>query len=369
MAGGKLKSFFNSTVGMGDEIKSFLFTSDGTALTQSGGALDVNIASSDINITVNESDVYAEDSAHTSGDLGEFMLAIRNNGDAASATVGPNVFTADNPGEAGNSISLVFDGILDVSAVVTAWNTANPGNTVSFTGAGATVPSAQTTTLSGGADFTTLTSSNGDYSGVAVDQFGRLFTQDAAVLAQLQTGVTISDGGGSITVDATSLDIRDLDFATDTVDVSGSQVSISGSVAVTQATTPWEVEATDLDIRDLTAVSDSVASLVNDGIGNPIDSLGGALRVTDHADTIAASTLVVEDTATAIAAAATQSRIMVQNLDSKTIYVGDSGVTSGAGYPIDKNEFIELPFSGTLYAITNSGSTAAGNVRVLKLSA
>lgn len=60
--------------------------------------------------------------------------------------------------------------------------------------------------------------------------------------------VPISDAGGSLTVDAIDLDIRDLAFATDSVDVSGSSVTVS---------------ATDLDIRDLTHASDSVK--VGDG--------------------------------------------------------------------------------------------------------
>jgi lipopolysaccharide export system protein LptA len=68
----------------------------------------------------------------------------------------------------------------------------------------------------------------------------------------------VSDGGGSITVDATDLDIRDLAFATDSVDVSGSSVSISGDVNVTQGTSPWVVSATDLDIRDLAFATDKV---------------------------------------------------------------------------------------------------------------
>lgn len=57
--------------------------------------------------------------------------------------------------------------------------------------------------------------------------------------------VNITDNGGSLTVDATDLDIRNLVFATDKVDVTGSDVTAT-------------VTATDLDIRDLTHVSDSV---------------------------------------------------------------------------------------------------------------
>lgn len=283
---GKLKSFFNATVGQGDEIKTFLFTADGTAITQSGGALDVNIASSDISITVSEVDVYAEDSVHATGDIGTFMLAVRR--DVAASGV----------------------------------------------------------------------SADGDYSSLNVDASGQLWVKDADVLAKLNAGLTVS---------ATDLDIRNLVFATDKVDVTGSEVSLdAATLAALESIT---VSAIDLDIRSLAAATDSVAAWANDGAGNAIGSLGGALRVTDHADTIAQAAPVIADTATAIAAAATQSKIMVQNLDSKTIYIGNSGVTSGTGYPVDKNEFIELPFSGTLYAITASGSTAVGNVRVLQLSA
>lgn len=61
----KFKLFFNSTVGVDDEVKSFLFTTDGTALTQSGGALDVNIASSDISLSAADSVVIDSLSAPT----------------------------------------------------------------------------------------------------------------------------------------------------------------------------------------------------------------------------------------------------------------------------------------------------------------
>lgn len=115
---------FNSTVGKCDEVKTFLYTSDGTALTQTGGALDVNIASGSLTIT--EANNYAEDSAHVSGDDGAFMLAVRR----------------------------------DTRAV--------------------------------GSD------ADGDYSSLNVNAVGELWVKDADVLAQLQAGVVISDGGSSL---------------------------------------------------------------------------------------------------------------------------------------------------------------------------
>jgi len=74
--------------------------------------------------------------------------------------------------------------------------------------------------------------------------------------------VNIQDGGNSITVDgsvtvsATDLDIRDLAFATDKVDVTGSEVSLSsGTLAALENIT---VSATDLDIRNLVFATDKV---------------------------------------------------------------------------------------------------------------
>ena len=59
------------------------------------------------------------------------------------------------------------------------------------------------------------------------------------------SAVYIQDGGNSITVDATNLDIRDLVFATDKVDVSGSSVSVS-NFPVTQ---PVSGPLTDAQLR------------------------------------------------------------------------------------------------------------------------
>jgi hypothetical protein len=128
----------------------------------------------DINGRLIISGRWLEDAPHVSGDAGLLSLGVRDDGVQASATVGPNVFTAVNFGPGGNSISLVFDGVASVSTVVAAWNAANTNNQVSFTGSGATVPTAQTITLIGGADQSVRTSDNLDYSAFSVDKFGRL---------------------------------------------------------------------------------------------------------------------------------------------------------------------------------------------------
>jgi hypothetical protein len=98
--------------------------------------------------------------------------------------------------------------------------------------------------------------------------------------------VPVSDAGGSLTVDATNLDIRDLVFATDKVDVSGSSVTVT---------------ATDLDVRDLSHSTDSVK--IGDGTDFLAINADGSINVVPQED---AGTEVVDyDTASAVAGAAT----------------------------------------------------------------
>lgn len=82
--------------------------------------------------------------------------------------------------------------------------------------------------------------------------------------------IAISDGtntldinsDGSINVKATDLDIRNLTFATDKVDVSGSNVNVTAS---------------DLDIRNLSALQDNVA--ISNGTTSLAINLDGSLNV------------------------------------------------------------------------------------------
>lgn len=79
-----------------------------------------------------------------------------------------------------------------------------------------------------------------------VDVTGSEVSLDATTLAALE----------NITVSATDLDIRDLAFATDKVDVTGSEVSLDATTLA--ALENITVSATDLDIRDLAFATDKV---------------------------------------------------------------------------------------------------------------
>lgn len=155
-----------------------------------------------------------------------------------------------------------------------------------------------------------------------VDVGGSVVALDAPTLAALESitvqngagaaAVNVQDGGNSITVDATDLDIRDLAFATDKVDVSGSEVSLDATTLA--ALENITVSATDLDIRDLTSATDSVEVLqashdnlnanANVQVGNVDVSATNPIPVTIVADVIGTE---VNDYNTAAAVAANAS--------------------------------------------------------------
>jgi hypothetical protein len=73
--------------------------------------------------------------------------ATGTDGTLLSGTI---TFTAVNLGVTGNSIALTFNGLQQVGTVVSAWNTANPSNQVTYTGSSTAVPESATVNLSGG---------------------------------------------------------------------------------------------------------------------------------------------------------------------------------------------------------------------------
>lgn len=245
--------------------------------------------------------------------------------------------------------------------------------------------------LGDGTSFFTSTSENGD---IALD-------------------VHISNS--SIEVTATDLDIRDLAFGTDSVDVSGSEVSLDAATLAALETINavqsgvWDigtvttltsitndvniadggnsitVDAVDFDIRDLTAASDSIASHLFDGAGTALTStLVGADQALDVnlvntisindaalADTAiasAAKTIAVADTAEDIISSPLANRkyLFVMNDGNKTVYVGPSGVTAANGFPLSPSVAMELR-AGASVDIEFVGPVAS-KIRTLELS-
>jgi hypothetical protein len=202
---------------------------------------------------------------------------------------------------------------------------------------------------------------------------------DGTLIGHVSDALKVNIANASMVVSATDLDIRNLVFATDKVDVSGSSVSITGSVAVTQSTSPWVVSATDLDIRDLAAATDSVSSWVKDGAGNSIGSTANALDVNiksgDLDDNLANSAIENESRTVGVTAIATTAAaaivgrkwLYLANVSNKAMFFGKASVTTANGFPVypgDKHEFR----IGALVTTNVIGEAAGLDLRVMQLS-
>jgi hypothetical protein len=190
----------------------------------------------------------------------------------------------------------------------------------------------------------------------------------------------------SIAVTATDLDIRDLVFATDKVDVSGSAVSITGTVAVTQSTSPWVVSATDLDIRDLTHASDSIR--LGDGTDLITSTLSGGKQALDVYianagsididDSLCNTTLFNESRAvsttsisvTAAAAIAGRKWLYLANEGNKSLYYGmSSGLTAANGFPLHMGMQAELRIGASLACnVIGASGASSEDLRVMQVA-
>lgn len=240
-------------------------------------------------------------------------------------------------------------------------------------------------------------------------------------------GLDVNVINASLVVSATDFDIRSLNVATDgdhvyimdstgtnalDIDASGYiTANINGNVTVT---------ATDLDIRDLTHVSDSIkvgdgtdflavnadgsinVNLTDDGIADDAADSGNPLKVGsrgydassaltalsasgDRADLLsdlyrrvfvnsasnigqAQAAVTVGTTAVQLTASPLAGRtgLIIQNNGNKSIFVGDSGVTTSDGLEVGKGGSLHLEAGEVidLYAIsTNAGQ----DVRIFEI--
>lgn len=213
----------------------------------------------------------------------------------------------------------------------------------------------------------------------------------------------IGDGGGSITVDATDLDIRDLVHTQDSIRLGDGtsfftstsengdialDVHISNSnIEVTQGTDPWvigdgggsiTVDAVDLDIRDLTHVSDSVrlgdgtsfftSTTVGSDIGLDVYQLNDP-AVANTAIATNANPLDVADTAEDVVASplAGRKELWIYNNGNKKIYIGESGVSAADGFPISPKAYVTMR-AGAAVDIEWVSSNTNQEIRTLELS-
>lgn len=269
-----------------------------------------------------------------------------------------------------------------------------------------------------------------------VDVSGSSVALDAGTLAALESitvqngagasAVNIQDGGNSITVDAVNLDIRDLAFATDKVDVSGSTilVALNSEHAEDSASADGDIGQLILAVRhdadtSLVGADGDYGALQLDSLGRlkvaaDISVVNGFEKAEDAAhssgdiggyvlsvrqDTLSASAgdgdyqsfktdalgriyannahqtmanaaVSVLVTATDLAATdlANRKRILIQNLGTKKIYIGkDNTVTTSNGIELFAGASMELDIGAgvNVHAISSSGTQ---DVRVMELA-
>lgn len=228
---------------------------------------------------------------------------------------------------------------------------------------------------------------------------------DDSVTAHQGGTWTIDSITNPVTVQATNLDIRDLAFATDKVDVSGSTVALdSGTLAALESITVQNgagaaavniqdggnsitVDAVNLDIRDLSAAQDSVASWLKDGAGTSLTStlvsgkqaldvnIANSITINDAALAntailAAANPLDTPDTAEAVKASALANRkyLWIYNNDNTKVFIGQSGVTAANGFPLSGGSYLELRAGPAIspFFVGQAGKTP--EIRTLELS-
>lgn len=438
---GKDKLVFDTTatLSQNDNVGAFLRSAAGTLITDTGGSLNVNVTNT-VTVTATDLDIrdldaaqdnvaisdgtdtlainadgsinaqvpfdYAEDSAHASGDIGAFILAVRNDagGSMVSADGDYSPLQTDSSGR--------LRVLADLTAAFDFTYAEDTAHTTGDVGA---------FTLGIRNDArASLTSADGDYSGFAVDAAGRLITstekaEDAAHASgdfgQFILGVrndanaTLTSADGDYSPLATDSAGRlkvvatfGSNYAEDSAHVSGDigdyvlavrQDALASSTSADGDYASFKVNSRGaLYTQPVGNVADDAADSENPvKVGSRAET--GALSAVsdgDRADLLSddfrrvyvnsGANVAVEDTAVSVTTTATalpataltgRRKIYIQNLDNQEIFLGGSGVTTANGLRIAAGGVFEDEVGDDvgLFAITASGTA---DVRVFELA-
>lgn len=156
----------------------------------------------------------------------------------------------------------------------------------------------------------------------------------------------------------------------------------SGAVHINDGGNSITVDATQLDIDDLNATDDAVQAWAFDGTGNAIGSTGGALNVNISSGSVTVSDAALANTALAAANSAqadvealivasplaNRKYLYLYNYGSHEDYLGPTGVTTGTGFPIYPGVYLDFRAGAAIamYGITKATKTT--DIRSLELS-
>jgi hypothetical protein len=331
------------TITDSDKTLAGIISTDGSTLitdTLSGGkqGLDVYVINP---VDTTAGAEKAEDAAHSSGDTGNFVLAVANHTEGA-------LHSAD-----GDYAALQVDdtGRLRVVADIDVTNQAEKAEDSAHTSGdiGSYSLTVRQDTLA------SSTSADGDYQSFKTDALGRLYTV-APVSDALLT--TIDADTSVIAGDTTSIDatLTALSKAEDAAHSSGDQ-GIQ-MLAVRQDTLSSSVSA-DGDYGSLKLNSDG--RLYVDAI------LSADPSVSETA--IANTATSVGNTATDLVGTDLTGReyVAIYNNGNQRIYVGGSGVSVATGFPVAPKSYIEMR-AGAAIDLHAIASVAGQDTRILELS-
>jgi hypothetical protein len=393
-----------NTIADSDNVGAYLRSDDGTRLTHT---TDGSREALDVYTELGQ----AEDSAHTSGDLGAMALAVRNDtegtlvdtdGDYAPLQVDSSgrlrvvadldttnlaekaEDSAHASGDIGNYVLTVREDTLSTSTsadgdyqsfktnasgelyvVDTAGNTLLGTIDADTSILSAAIKNEDDAAASGDAGFPSLlvrqdtlaasTSADGDYGNFKSNNLGELYVVDTSGNALL---TTIDADTSTIAGDTTSIDstLTALSKAEDSVHASGDQ-----------------------GIMSLAVRNDAGTALAADGDYIPFttDSTG-ALRVTSASSDDALANTAIANAANPLTAANTAEDVVVSplanrkylwiyNNGNRRAFIGASGVSAADGFPIAPRSYVEMR-AGASVDIEWVSVNTSQEIRTLELS-
>lgn len=363
----------------GDSIASYL-------ATVAGGALTSETVGGNEHLHVKDASAYAEDSAHASGDIGNFILAVRN--DTEGSLAGADGDYAPLQVDALGRLRVNADINVNNDFVYAEDSAASSGDLA------AAILLVRQDTLA------TSTSADGDYGHFKSTSLGELYTHDASAnasldaieadadsirqeleaLSHLEDSAHVSGDAGIMSLavrnDAgTSLVSANGDYAPLSLDANGN-LRIAGSISIASQFAEDSAHTNaDSGLHMLAVRKDALSSNVGaDGdYASILQWSEGSIKTVDIPNIAPLQQqITVGTTAVALPASSLANRraLLIQNNSSVSIFIGSATVTtSGAtgGIEVPKNSSFQLEVGPAcvMYAIAGS---AGNNIRVLELS-